>query len=148
MTFVDGHFWKKDLNNFGPTVGWQLLPNLRLGASLFLTDEYGGLIGLLADAPAASAQPDADRLAELEAHGWGAATIEAVIHSQSVRQAARLAGVHHSTMQTRIDTITTLLGFDPFDGFGKPRLGTAYLVWRLRRSRVLELPSPTKETRT
>jgi len=111
-------------------------------------DEYGGLIGLLADAPAASAQPDADRLAELEAHGWGAATIEAVIHSQSVRQAARLAGVHHSTMQTRIDTITTLLGFDPFDGFGKPRLGTAYLVWRLRRSRVLELPSPTKETRT
>ncbi|MBT9257193.1 helix-turn-helix domain-containing protein [Phycicoccus sp. KQZ13P-1] len=77
----------------------------------------------------------------------GVATIEAVIHSQSVRQAARLAGVHHSTIQTRIETISALLGFDPFDGFGKPRLGTAYLVWRLRRSRVLDLPSPTNETR-
>lgn len=110
-------------------------------------DEYGGLVSLLADAPAASAHPDADRLAELEAHGWGATTIEAIVRSQSMRQAARLADVHHSTMQSRIETITTLLGFDPFDGFGKPRLGMAYLVWRLRRSRVLDLPSPTYGTR-
>lgn len=105
-------------------------------------DEFGGLIRLLADAPEGGHHPDADRLDDLAGHLWAAETFEAVIRSQSIRSAARLAGVHHSTMQARVDTITGALGFDPFDGFGKPRLGTAYLVWRLRRSRVLDLPAP------
>lgn len=109
-----------------------------------VADEFGGLLGLLADAPEQRPNPDADRLGELAEHGWGPATIEAVIRSASVRQAARLAGVHHSTMQTRLDTMSRVLAFDPFDGFGKPRLGTAYLVWRLRNSRVLDLPAPSQ----
>ena len=77
------------------------------------------------------------------AHPWGRETLDAVVRSQSLRQAARVAGVHHSTMQARLETVTTALGFDPFDGFGRTRLGTAYLIWRLRHSRVLELPAPT-----
>ena len=109
-------------------------------------DEYGGLVSLLADAPDTGAHPDADRLDELSEHAWGGPTIEAVIRSSSIRQAARAAGVHHSTMQARVETLTRVLGFDPFDGFGKPRLGTAYLVWRLRRSRVLDLPAPVART--
>ena len=61
---------------------------------------------------------------------------------ESSRQAARLADVHHSTMQARIDTMIERLGFDPLEGYGRARLGVAWLVWRLRNSRVLELPTP------
>ena len=45
-------------------------------------------------------------------------------------------------MQAR-DTIAEMVGFDPLDGLGRTRLGIAYLVWRLRNSRVLELPAPS-----
>ncbi|KQT93529.1 CdaR family transcriptional regulator [Marmoricola sp. Leaf446] len=106
-------------------------------------DDYGGLVGLLADAAPDAHQPDADLLEDVAGHPWGRATLEAVLRSSSVRQAARTAGVHHSTMQSRVDSITETLGWDPFDGFGRTRLGTAYLVWRLRHSRVLDLPAPT-----
>lgn len=105
-------------------------------------DELGGLAGLLADSHGCAPQPDAERLAELVRHPWGPATVAAIVRSGSVRQAARAAGVHHSTMQSRVDTITEGLGFDPFEGFGRTRLGTAHLLWRLRTSRVLDLPPP------
>lgn len=56
--------------------------------------------------------------------------------------ANRDARVHHSTMQAMVETVAALRGFDPFDGLGRTRLGTAYLVWRLRHSRVPDLPAP------
>ena len=105
-------------------------------------DDYGGLIGLLADAPADQHLPDVDRLEEVMAHTWACPTLDALIRAGSLRQAARLGGVHHSTMQTRVDTISAMMGFDPIDGLGRTRLGIAYLVWRLRHSRVLDLPAP------
>ncbi|AIJ26594.1 helix-turn-helix domain-containing protein [Amycolatopsis methanolica] len=106
-------------------------------------DTYGALIGLLADLPDRAAVPDLDALDSVMAHPWGPATVDVLIQAGSVRQAARLAGVHHSTLQTRVDTITEIIGFDPLDGLGRSRLGTAYLCWRLRNSRVLDLPPPT-----
>ncbi len=105
-------------------------------------DEFGGLVTLLADSGDAGPQPDLDNLEKIYGHSWGASTLDAIVKSGSVRQAARDAGVHHSTMQTRVDTISEVLGFDPFDGFGRTRLGAAHLLWRLRHSRVLELPPP------
>lgn len=107
-----------------------------------LADEFGGLVGLLADVPEDSPQPDVDLVDRVMAHPWGRETLDAVVRSQSLRQAARTAGVHHSTMQARVETLSSVLGFDPFDGFGRTRVGTAYLVWRLRHSRVLDLPAP------
>ena len=56
------------------------------------------------------------------------------------------SGVHHSTLRTRLDTITATVGFDPLDGIGRNRLGLAYLVQRLRNSRVLDLPAPAYST--
>jgi methyl acetate hydrolase len=106
-------------------------------------DAYGGLIGLLAGSSMDSDLPDVDLLDLVMAHPWGACTVDALIRAGSIRQAARLAGVHHSTMQTRIETICDLLGFDPLDGLGRTRLAIAHLVWRLRHSRVLDLPSPS-----
>lgn len=106
-------------------------------------DTYGGLIGLLADLPPDADQPDVDALAEVMVHPWGPSTVDALVRAGSVRQAARLAGVHHSTLQQRLDSVSGTLGFDPFDdGIGRTRLGIAYLAWRLRTSRVLDLPAP------
>ncbi|OZC62049.1 CdaR family transcriptional regulator [Rhodococcus sp. 15-725-2-2b] len=104
--------------------------------------DFGGLADLLADTPGTTRQPDVEKLATVLHHTWGSTTVRAIVQSGSLREAAREAGVHHSTMQTRVLTITELLGFDPFVGFGRTRLGTAYLVWRLNNSRVLEMPPP------
>ncbi|MDT3445070.1 MULTISPECIES: helix-turn-helix domain-containing protein [unclassified Pseudofrankia] len=106
-------------------------------------DRYGGLVGLLADAPTDTDLPDVDSLDQVMTHVWGPTTLDALVRAGSVRQASRLAGVHHSTLQARLDAVTELMGFDPFDGIGRTRLGIAYLIWRLRNSRVLDLPAPT-----
>lgn len=109
-----------------------------------LADDYGGLVGLLADLPLDSDLPDVDSLDAIMSHPWGSTTVDALVRTSSVRQAARNAGVHHSTLQTRLDTIIAELGYDPLDnGIGRTRFGLASLVWRLRNSRVLELPAPT-----
>lgn len=106
-------------------------------------DEYGGLIGLLADTPSDAFIPDVDLLGPVMSHPWAGSTLDALTRSGTLRQAARLAGVHHSTMQSRVDAIVGMVGFDPLDGLGRTRLGIAYLVWRLRHSRVLDLPAPS-----
>ena len=106
-------------------------------------DEYGSLIGLLADAPSDAHIPDVDLLEKVMVHSWACSTLDVLIRAGSVRQAARLCGVHHSTLQTRLDAISEMVGFDPLDGLGRTRLGIAYLVWRLRHSHVLDVPAPT-----
>ena len=112
-------------------------------ASVVTADEYGSLIGLLADASPEAHIPDVDLIEDVMVHSWACATLDALIRAGSVRQAARLCGVHHSTLQTRLEAISEVVGFDPLDGLGRTRLGIAYLVWRLRHSNVLELPPPT-----
>lgn len=106
-------------------------------------DRYGGLVEMLVDLADDAVLPDVDRLDVVAAHAWGAATLEALVLAGSVREAARLVDVHHSTMQNRLDAIVEALGFDPLAGYGKARLGMAWLAWRLRHSRVLDLPAPS-----
>lgn len=105
-------------------------------------EEYGGLVSLLADMPVDSHLPDVDLLDDVMTHAWAPATLDALVRAGSVREAARLVGVHHSTLQTRLDLVCERLGFDPLDGLGRSRLGVAYLVWRMRHSRALDLPAP------
>ena len=123
---------------------------LRLSAppdvSTVVADDYGGLVELLAASHTAGPLLDVDPLDAIMAHSWGAETLDALVKAGSVRQAARLADVHHSTMQTRIDEIQRTLPFDPMDGIGRTRIGIAYLVWRLQHSTVLVAP-PTAEQR-
>ncbi|WP_224404071.1 hypothetical protein [Pseudonocardia sp. ICBG1034] len=108
-----------------------------------LADDYGGLVGLLADLPPDTDIPDVDALGTIMTHAWGSTTIDALVRTNSVRQAARTANVHHSTMQAHLETIAAELGYDPLDdGIGRTRFGLASLVWRLRNSRVLDLPAP------
>lgn len=109
-------------------------------------DDYGGLVELLAAGPASGPLLDVDQLDDIMTHGWGPSTLDALVRTGSVRQAARLAEVHHSTMQTRVEELQRALPFDPLDGLGRTRLGIAYLVWRLRHSTVLTAP-PTDQQR-
>ncbi|MEP9414485.1 MULTISPECIES: helix-turn-helix domain-containing protein [unclassified Gordonia (in: high G+C Gram-positive bacteria)] len=102
--------------------------------------EYGGLVHLLAESPSDARNPDADSLESLMTHAWARPTIAALLDASSVRQAARALDIHHSTMQTRLENVSAGLGFDPLDGMGRARLGVAFLTWRMRHSRALELP--------
>lgn len=106
-------------------------------------DDLGALAEVLATLPSPGrADRDGDALEAVMGHTWGAATVDALVRTSSLREAARLAGVHHSTIATRVEQIEAALGFDPVDGLGRTRLGLAFLIWRLRTSRVLELPTP------
>lgn len=106
-------------------------------------DDLGGLAEILADLPD-DRRDDADQgsVELVTLHPWGAVTMDVLVRAGSVREAARLAGVHHSTMADRVDTITDTLGFDPLNGIGRTRLGLAFLRWRLKTSRVLEYTPP------
>lgn len=113
-------------------------------------DAYGGLIDILADSRSSlstdpidgTANPDVAAVDSLMGAPWAESTVEAILTSATIRQAARNLGVHHSTMQSRLENLRTALGFEPLDGYGKARLGVAYLLWRLHHSRVLDLPAP------
>jgi hypothetical protein len=106
-------------------------------------DDLGGLAEMLADLPE-DRRDDGDQGAVelVTLHPWGPSTIDALVRAGSVREAARIAGVHHSTMTDRVEVIAATLGFDPMSGIGRTRLGLAFLRWRLRTSRVLEF-TPT-----
>ena len=106
-------------------------------------DAYAGLVSMFAEEPAGAHHPDVQLVAAVDEHPWGAATLDALTTSGSARQAARALGIHHSTLQHRLEIITTTLGFDPLDGLGRLRAGVAHLAWRLQTSRVLDLPAPT-----
>lgn len=116
-----------------------------VGSAPVAADDLGGLAEVLADLEDAD-RPDRDAagLAAVVAHPWGTSTIDALVQASSVREAARVAGVHHSTMAMRVETIAQSLGFDPMSGLGRTRLGLAFLRWRLRESRVLVLPAPAR----
>lgn len=105
-------------------------------------DAYGGLIELLAEADEDAQRDYADNLDCVAQHSWALETVAALVTTQTVREAARVLRVHHSTLQARCDTIKADLGFDPLQGFGRTRLGTAFLVHRLSRSTVLDMPTP------
>lgn len=109
---------------------------------LVAADSYGGLVELLAEAGDDAHHSDTDCLDKVTQNPWGLETVGAVVTTQSVREAARALGIHHSTLQSRLDAIAATLGFNPLEGFGRTRLGTAFLLHRLRRSTVLEMPPP------
>ncbi|WP_110205323.1 PucR family transcriptional regulator [Nocardioides daejeonensis] len=108
---------------------------------LVAADAYGGLIDLLAEVDEAQ-HAYADTLSVVVEHSWALETVAALVTTQTVREAARMLNIHHSTLQARCDTLKANLGYDPLHGFGRTRLGTAFLLHRLNRSNVLDMPAP------
>lgn len=108
---------------------------------LVRAEDFGGLVELLAESPDAG-DPDADRIDEIMDAPWAEATVRVILEAPTVRQAARELGLHHSTVQGRVEQMERCLGYDPLTGYNRTRLGISVLRWRLRNSRVLELPGP------
>lgn len=97
-------------------------------------DEYGGLIDYLANQPEPLRSPDAPGIQELMELEWGPATVASLVRCGSLREAARSLGLHHSTVTNRLESVRRLLGFDPFEGYGRARLTLAWLLWRLAKA--------------
>ena len=99
-------------------------------------DTEGALIDLLvASDPARVRHPDVERIAKA-ADGQDSAldTLDAVLISGTLRGAAEILGIHHSTLQTRIAVLERNVGFPLADPAGRQRLRVALAVHRLRTS--------------
>lgn len=109
----------------------------------FVSEEsYGGLLPLLGGEESYTGRDDAHLLELIKQHQWASSALHALAQSSSVRQAAKTAHVHHSTMQSYVETIHHVMGFSPVEGYGRMRIGLAYLKWRVRTSTVFSAPPP------
>jgi hypothetical protein len=97
-----------------------------------------------AAAPGRAAHPDVAAIAAVvaadsrSAHDRGVDALDALdalARTDSVRAAAVLAGVHHSTMQARAADLADALGFDPRTSAGRVRLSGALRLHRLATTR-------------
>lgn len=105
----------------------------RLAGDLIPTVEADSLGVLVRLADIADDHADVAALAELiKERPWVEATVEALINTDSLRAAAKLLGVHHATLQTRVRTLQERLGYGPDTPLGAHRLTAAFLVNRLR----------------
>lgn len=62
--------------------------------------------------------------------------VRALAETASVRAAARVAGVHHSSLQARHEALTRKLGYDPASPLGRTRFSVAMLVLQLAESGI------------
>ncbi|WP_149205213.1 helix-turn-helix domain-containing protein [Actinotalea subterranea] len=79
--------------------------------------------------------PDLERVAALAAEPWGLETLEALAATDSVRAAAQVLGLHHSTLQSRLTRMQRDLGFDVTAAHGRHRALVALSLHRLRTVR-------------
>lgn len=99
--------------------------------------ELGALGALAAAADANPAVDHGDLLAVAEVfeEEWGEDTLDALLVSESVRAAAQLLGLHHSTVQARQTHVERTLGFRVGGGYGRARLAAALVLHRVRTVR-------------
>ncbi|MFI2213858.1 helix-turn-helix domain-containing protein [Streptomyces sp. NPDC020141] len=95
-----------------------------------------GALALLADIPAgaALAHPDVSAVARLAGGPGGAqslGTLDAVCRSRSLRDAAELLHLHHSSVAQRVTRIERALGIALSEPHGRQRAQTALVLWRL-----------------
>ena len=105
------------------------------GPRVVRAEELGGLT-VLADAvgPATEPVPDVRALERSAAAApWMLATLDAVATSASLRAAATVLTVHHSTLQNRLAHAETLLGWSVHEPSGRLRLQLALVLRRLHR---------------
>ncbi|MCT9819597.1 hypothetical protein N3K63_04775 [Microbacterium sp. W1N] len=93
-------------------------------------DALGALMLLVrAHDPARGDHPDVVRLRALDAHTL--ALLDALAEAESVRAAASALSLHHSSVQSRHESLTRALGYDPRSATGRLRYGAARLLARL-----------------
>jgi PucR C-terminal helix-turn-helix domain len=92
-----------------------------------------GALALLAQVPqdAARANPDVAAIARLAATPDDLETLDTYCHTGSLRRAADLLHLHHSSVARRLDQLATTLGIDLTDPSGLTRARLALTTWRL-----------------
>ncbi|MFE9931102.1 PucR family transcriptional regulator [Streptomyces sp. NPDC005533] len=92
-----------------------------------------GALALLADVPRAAARANTDvaAVARVAAHPEDLATLDAYCATGSLRRAADLLHLHHSSVARRIDQIGKTLGIDLTGPTGLQRAALALIAWRL-----------------
>jgi hypothetical protein len=141
-----------DRAGVGPSVPLEQVPDsyqlariaLRLSGSGTAEDPgpgrlwAGDLGGLLVLADGCDSPPAIQEVTLLEratsTHPWAPGTVEALGTSGSVRAAATVLQVHHSTLQDRLDLLGRALGYSVHTPAGRTRAYLALLLSRLRRN--------------
>lgn len=127
---------------------WDLaLTALRMTSRLRPTvsdEDAGPLVALAADAAAdREPHPDVRNVASAAAtHDWATDTLQALTTTDSVRAAATLLGVHHSTMQNRIEVLDSLLGYSVATMPGCTRAAIALALFQVSHNRFDYVDGP------
>jgi DNA-binding PucR family transcriptional regulator len=92
-----------------------------------------GALALLAQVPqdAARDNPDVAAIARMAANPQDLETLDAYCAAGSVRRAAELLHLHHSSVARRLDQLGKTLGVDLTDPTGLLRASLALTAWRL-----------------
>jgi hypothetical protein len=94
-------------------------------------DDLGALIVLAREHdPSRPPHPDVRTLVALDPRTRD--LLDELVEADSVRAAASALGLHHSTLQARLESLTRQLGYDPRSPLGRSRYEAARLLSRLR----------------
>lgn len=88
----------------------------------------------------ADTSPDAFVVERALQAGWDVAGLQAFADGASLRGIAAAAGLHHSTVQTRLFRLASVLGFDPHQPLGRVRLQLALMRHRIAADRDEDRP--------
>ncbi|MDR6866645.1 hypothetical protein J2Y69_001238 [Microbacterium resistens] len=93
-------------------------------------DDLGAAMQLVrAHDPSTPRHPDVDAIIALDPRARE--LLDELVEAESVRAAAASLGLHHSTLQSRHETLTRQLGYDPRSRQGRLRYEVARLLERL-----------------
>ncbi|MFI6483469.1 helix-turn-helix domain-containing protein [Nonomuraea sp. NPDC050663] len=104
------------------------------GASLVHYDDLGALavVAERITPDEAGALDDVRRIDQARAtRPWAVDTLQAVLDHSSLRQAAAVLHLHHSTLQERLTSLASQLGYSLTRPGGRQRAAVAVLLWRI-----------------
>ncbi|GAA4051572.1 helix-turn-helix domain-containing protein [Nonomuraea soli] len=104
------------------------------GASLVHYDDLGALAVVVEriTPDEAGALDDVRRLDQARTtRPWAIDTLQAVLDHNSLRQAAAVLHLHHSTLQERLTSLAAQLGYSLTQPGGRQRAAVAVLLWRI-----------------
>lgn len=100
-------------------------------------DDYGPLLDLAYLTDMRPEPPDdATRIDRSVDGSWSISELHSLAAGGSLRDIAASAGLHHSTIQSRLPKLTRILGYDPRTPLGRTRLHVALLLHRLAHTRI------------
>ena len=101
-------------------------------------DTLGAVVALAEAIDAGAPLPrDVTQVERLQRDPNTARALDAVVDSSSLRAAAGLLGVHHSTLQAKLELLARQLGFDPLTPHGRTRLDLSLALARVRAARLV-----------